>query len=84
MQRLAEEWCIFSIRDAGPILASAAMIANKARSDYDPILSPCMAEIVEERRKTGGKGPVTTHNEVLLCDDMKQNAGGGWGIFLED
>ena len=76
--------CVFSIRDAGPILASAAMIANKARSDYDPILSPCMAEIVEQRRKGGGQGPVTIKKEVLNCNDIKHKVGGGWGSFLEN
>ena len=76
--------CVFSIRDAGTIVASAAMIANKARTDYDPILSPCMADIVEKRRRKGAEAPLTTNSEVLLCGDMMHNVGGGWGNFLED
>ena len=59
------------------------MIANKARTDYDPILSPCMADIVEKRRKSGGRAPVTTKLEPALCKDMQRDAGGGWGSFLD-
>ena len=70
--------CVLSSRDAGTIIASGAMIANKARTDYDPILSPCMADIVEKRRKSGGRAPVTTKLEPALCKDMQRDAGGGW------
>ena len=75
--------CVFSIRDVGTILASGRMIANKARTDYDPVLSPCVADFVERRRGEGAEAPVTTYNEVLLCEDQKHNVGGGWGSFLE-
>ena len=75
--------CVFSSKDAGTIIASGAMIANKARTDYDPILAPCMADIVEKRRKAGGRAPVTTKLEPALCKDMQRDAGGGWGNFLD-
>ena len=59
------------------------MIANKARTDYDPILAPCMADIVEKRRKAGGRAPVTTKLELLVCKEMQGDAGGGWGNFFD-
>ena len=39
---------------------------------------------VERRRKEGGEQPVTNHSELLLCEEMQRNNGGGWGTFLSD
>ena len=74
---------MFGLQDIGTVLASGQMIANKVRTDYDPVLSSCLGDGVERRRKEGGEPPVTTHNELLLCQEMTQNNGGGWGTFLE-
>jgi hypothetical protein len=58
------------------------MFANKVRTDYDPIISPCLADVVEGRRKRGADAPFTSHYELLLCQEMKQDSSGGWGNFL--
>ena len=73
--------CVFGLLDIGTILASGQMIANKVRTDYDPVLSPCLGEIVERRRKEGADPPVTTHSELLLCTEMDHGNGGGWEYF---
>jgi hypothetical protein len=70
--------------DIGTLLASGNMFANKVRTDYDPIISPCLADVVEGRRKRGGDTPFTSHYELLLCQEMKwsNGSGGSWGNFL--
>ena len=75
--------CVFGLLDIGTILASGQMIANKVRTDYDPILAPCLADIVERRRKEAGEAPVTTYSELLICQEMTNGNNGGWGNFLE-
>ena len=65
-------------------MAAAPVIANKVRSDYDPILAPCMAELVETRRLAGENAPKTISTEVKVCEDMKNPSNSGWGTFLEN
>ena len=75
---------MFGLQDIGTVLSSGQMIANKVRTDYDPVLSFCLGDGVERRRKEGGEQPVTNHSELLLCEEMQRNNGGGWGTFLSD
>ena len=74
--------CVFGLMDIGTLLASGNMFANKVRTDYDPIISPCLADVVEGRRKKGADAPFTSYIEVTFCEDMKHGSRGGWGNFL--
>ena len=63
--------------DIGTLLASGNMFANKVRTDYDHILSPCLADVVEGRRKKGADAPFSSYIEVTFCEDMKHGSRGG-------
>jgi hypothetical protein len=69
--------------DIGTLLASGNMFANKVRTDYDPIISPCLADVVEGRRKKGADVPFASHSEVTLCQEQVMHGSRwGWGNFL--
>ena len=48
--------CVFSLEDLPTLLESGKHIANKFRSDFDPLAALCLAEVVRRREQGAGVG----------------------------